>query len=74
MAIKDLIGCGIGFAPGSGVFIVTRGMSVGSDPLPEPAGPCEYAVAEAICRYSTQQTTCMYAVGSMLLQYGVPER
>lgn len=29
MAIKDLIGAGIGFNPGSLKFIITRGLSIG---------------------------------------------
>jgi hypothetical protein len=42
MAIKDMIGAGIGFDPGSILYIFTRGLDIGVVLCRKPArsGPC----------------------------------
>jgi hypothetical protein len=39
MSAIDMIAGGVGFAPGSARFIITKGLGLGGSPIPEPPEP-----------------------------------
>ena len=59
MAIKDLITPGIGFAPGSVSFIITRGLGGGAESPPTSEG-LQYTAGENKLHYSVTDNRLHY--------------
>jgi len=68
MAIKDIIGAGIGLAPGKVAFLITRGLLFGG-PIPNKPSGLQYTLDDGRFHYTPESGLLHYTPTPERLHY-----